>query len=101
MKDISHHSSEYDETSLAMLAEDVLSMKTDQLEPFVNDLMEIVKKRREVEAHQRVTDLVKSIHTNIKTLQKMGYNIRLDTEYSNQYIITNEIDIMVTATKAP
>ena len=99
MKDVSHHSSEYDETALAMLAEDVLSMKTDQLEPFVNDLMEIVKKRREVEARQRVTNLVKSIRTNIEELQTMGYCIAINTEYDAFLIRSREMGLTVTATK--
>lgn len=99
MKDVSHHSSEYNETALAMLAEDVLAMKTDQLEPFVNDLMEIVKKRREIEARQRVTDLVKNIRISIEKLQAMGYDVAIKTEYGDCYINTNEIGIVVTATK--
>lgn len=99
MKDISHHSSEYNEAALAMLAEDVLAMKTDQLEPFVNDLMRIVKERRENEARQRVTDLVKSIHANIEELQTMGYCIAINTECGGFFISTKESGIVVTATK--
>ena len=99
MKDVSHHVTEYKETELDMLAVDILAMKTDQLEPFVNDLMEIVKKRREIEARQRVTDLVKNIRTDIETLQAMGYCVIIETECSLYHIETNEIGIVITATK--
>ena len=90
---------EYDETSLALLTEDVVAMNTDQLEKFVNKLAAIVKERRENEKRRRVTDLVKSIHANIEELQTMGYCIAINTECDGYFISAKEIGIVVTATK--
>ena len=80
MKDNSRHSTEYNETALALLAEDVLAMKTDQLEPFVNDLMKIVKERRENEKQQETLSHIEAIRTSIKTLQNLNYYIYIETE---------------------
>ena len=54
MKDVLHHDVILDDDELGCVAEDVLQMETSQLETFANDLLTIVKQRREKEQKQQI-----------------------------------------------
>lgn len=80
MKDVLHHNVILDDDELECVTEDVLQMQTSQLEAFANDLLTIVKQRREKEQKQQIQKHLAALHDHINALQKMNYNVLFDTD---------------------
>lgn len=90
MKDVLHHDVILDDDELGCVTEDVLQMETSQLETFANDLLAIVKQRREKEQKQQIQKHLTALREHIQALQDMNYNVLFETEGNYLYIWHDE-----------
>ena len=98
MKDVLHHDVILDDDELGCVAEDVLQMETSQLETFANDLLTIVKQRREKEQKQQIQKHLAALREHIQALHDMNYNVLFETEGSYLYIWHDNGAFIVDAT---